>query len=78
MTMPIQLGLFEENNFDELKRLNRLTILGDRLSRLNEIINWVKFRPELRKVFRAPLKSFLSPNISLVSIVFFDNHIELS
>ncbi len=29
--MAIQLGLFGEINFDEQKRLNRLTILGDRL-----------------------------------------------
>ena len=38
--MAMQLGLFGENNFDEQKRLNRLTVLGDRLPRLNEIINW--------------------------------------
>ena len=29
--MAMQLGLFGENNFDEQKRLNRLTVLGDRL-----------------------------------------------
>ena len=37
--MAKQLGLFGESNFDEQKRLNRLTVLGDRLPRLNEIIN---------------------------------------
>ena len=47
----MQLGLFGESNFDEQKRLNRLTVLGDRLPRLNEIINWEDFRPELQKVF---------------------------
>ena len=49
--MAKQLGLFGESNFDEQKRLNRLTVLGDRLPRLNEIINWEDFRPELQKVF---------------------------
>ncbi len=49
--MSMQLGLFGENNFDEQKRLNRLTVLGDRLSRLNEIFNWEDLRPELQKVF---------------------------
>ncbi len=47
----MQLRLFGENNFDEQKRLNRLSILGDRLPCLNKIINWEEFRPELRKVF---------------------------
>lgn len=49
--MAKQLGLFGESNFDEQKRLNRLTVLGDRLPRLNEIINWEDFRPELQRVF---------------------------
>ena len=49
--MAKQFGLFGESNFDEQKRLNRLTVLGDRLPRLNEIINWEDFRPELQKVF---------------------------
>ncbi len=48
--MRMQLGLFGENNFDEQKSPNRFTVLGDRLPRLNEIINWEEFRPELRKV----------------------------
>ena len=47
----MQLGFFGEHNFDEQKRLNRLTILGDRLPRLNEVIDWEAFRPELQKVF---------------------------
>ena len=47
----MQLGLFGEHNFDEQKRLNRLTLLGDRLPRLNEVIDWEAFRPELQKVF---------------------------
>ena len=49
--MPMQLGLFGQHNFDEQKRLNRLTVLGDRLPRLNEIINWEDFCPERRKIF---------------------------
>ena len=47
----MQLGLFGEHNFDEQKRLNRLTVLGDRLPRLNEVIDWELFRPELQKAF---------------------------
>ncbi len=39
----MQLGLFREHNFDEQKRLNRLTVLGNRLPRLNKIINWEDF-----------------------------------
>mgnify|MGYP002626907890 CR=1 FL=1 len=49
--MPMQLGFFGELNFDEQKRLNRLSVLGDRLPRLNEVIDWESFRPELLKVF---------------------------
>ena len=47
----MQLGLFGEHNFDEQKRLNRLTVLGDRLPLLNEVIDWETFRSELQKVF---------------------------
>ena len=47
----MQLGLFGEHNFDEQKRLNRLTTLGDRLPLLNEAIDWETFRSELQKVF---------------------------
>lgn len=47
----MQLGLFGENNFDEQKRLNRLSVLGDRLPLLNEVIDWEAFRPELQKAF---------------------------
>ena len=47
----MQLGLFGENNFDEQKRLNRLSVLGDRLPLLNEVIDWEAFRPLLAVVW---------------------------
>lgn len=36
----MQLGLF-----DEYERLERLSELGDPLTRLNQVMNWEMFRP---------------------------------
>ena len=55
--MPMQLGLFGQHNFDEQKRLNRLTVLGDRLPRLNEIINWETSVRNSKKSLRPSLKN---------------------
>ena len=47
----MQLGLF-----DEYERLERLSELGDPLTRLNQVMNWEMFRPELQKAFQKERK----------------------
>lgn len=42
--------------FDEAKRLERLSQLGDSLERLNKVIPWEMFRPQLEAVFNNPGK----------------------
>ena len=42
----MQIGIF-----DEIERLERLSELGDPLTRLNQVMNWELFKPVLRKVF---------------------------
>lgn len=43
----MQIGIF-----DEEKRLERLTKLGDPLTRLNQVMKWEMFRPILERAFR--------------------------
>jgi IS5 family transposase len=37
--------------FDETDRLEQLSAMGDPLEKLNKVINWQIFRPELTRVF---------------------------
>ena len=46
-----QISLWDEN-----ARLAKLSELGDALERLNRVINWEMFRPELVKVFKKEAK----------------------
>lgn len=45
----MQRSLFTETNYEEHKRLERLSALGDSLPRLNQVIDWEIFRPTLRQ-----------------------------
>ena len=47
----MQLGLFDEN-----ERLERLSELGDPLTRLNQVMKWELFRPVLQKAFQKERK----------------------
>ncbi len=47
----MQLGLFDEN-----ERLERLSELGDPLTRLNQVMNWEMFRPVLQQAFQKERK----------------------
>jgi IS5 family transposase len=47
----MQIGIF-----DEIERLERLSALGDPLTRLNQVINWEMFRPVLQQAFRKERK----------------------
>lgn len=46
-----QISLWDEN-----LRLAKISQLGDSLERLNNVINWEMFRPQLRKVFKKEAK----------------------
>ena len=53
----MQRSLFTETNYEEYKRLERLSALGDTLPRLNQIIDWELFRPTLLQSLRTTAKS---------------------
>ena len=47
----MQIGIF-----DEIERLERLSELGDPLTRLNQVMNWEMFRPVLQEAFQKDRK----------------------
>ena len=49
----MQLDLFGAQNYEEMKRLDRLTQLGDNLLTLNTLVDWELFRPLLQKVLHS-------------------------
>lgn len=53
----MQRGLFTETNYEEHKRLERLSALGDSLPRLNQVIDWEIFRPTLRQTLHTSPQS---------------------
>lgn len=53
----MQRSLFTETSYEEHKRLERLSALGDSLPRLNQVIDWEIFRPTLRQALRTAPQS---------------------
>ena len=43
--------------FDEQNRLEDLSKMNDPLEKINSVINWERFRPEIEKVFDKKKKS---------------------